>query len=1104
MIRLPRRFLPLLWSVLLAAPALASGITVLEGSPDGVRVAIDRSAETADVRVVVELQAPRAAVANRAADLEGDLQRIHARLSPVAAVQSSAAPRPRVRHVFSHVLHGASATVHRDAVAALRALPYVRRVYRDVPYQAMGAEPFDGVAAVRAPQVWESFAVRGSGIVVAVLDSGIDYNHEAFGGGFGEGHRVAGGYDFVDADLDPMDENGHGTHVAGILAGNGGGVTGVAPEVTLLAYRVLDERGKGWLSDTVAALDRALDPNQDGDTSDRVDVVNISLGGPGDANDPMAVAVDAATAAGVVVCVAAGNREGEATIGSPGAARTAITVGASHDDQWFAVFSSRGPIVQTADMKPDVMAPGVAIQSAKLGGGVEIMQGTSMAAPHVAGAAALLKLIHPHWTPADIKAALVSTGDAGTISRTYGGSMIGGGRIDAVAAANAEVLVAPPAQLSFGVAGTTAYSRTLPLRLVNRGQRRQSLTVSVVKTMFRQRGELTVTPSSFDLEPGQTIELSVQLSLEPVDAGIAEVPGGILRFTGTSEFGVPWGVIQGAAVTVRYAAEKEFSAWPLRDGRLMQWQPGVPAAKFEGDPVNQTAGMLLGAGTYDFLGVDGDGNLFVAEQRRVEGAALVAVEAADVKHAITPAGVDDLGRPLEPQDGFCGDHLTLFLPGSTPGALSYLDVVGKFAGVRASDISSRFTFAWSRGCVDRSRRTSHAIVFEPLVGVDKPVSLTNLPSDWRSKSVRIFLPTDRTESYANLSFRLRAENDWARRWGSLPWFAVERVPVDLGRGTAEEVVTLFVARGSWPLLNYEPTVEAIVRRPGEPFTASYFGSFLTVGEDGEAALAPMYGGDDRTFAPVEPELHLGDGPVRPLRTVVPRGYREGMFTLESKWLGTLNEHRYRASEVSPARLFGPDGNEIAPAVTDFVWTHFPRSSLQAGPHRVLIVNDRYETAGMRGRATATMTFDTRNADITDPEISTLRVMNGKGETRSKISAGDAVQVAFSLADYEVHIYEAGRYDPVRIDATRLSVRPHGSSAWIAAPVRVTGGAMQPVEGKLERRLPLGIEFRADLQLAAGAYDLRIEAEDRTGNRTELVFEPAFAVVQTERRRTVRH
>ena len=1097
MIRRRRPFLALLSFVLVSSSALASGITVLEGSPEGVRVAIDRGPDAADVRVVVELQA------SRAAEFERDLQRIHARLRPATDVQSSAEPLPRVRHVFRHVLQGASATVHPDAVNALRALPYVSRVHRDVPYEAMAGEPYDGVAAVGAPQVWESFKVRGGGIVVAVLDSGIDYNHEAFGVGFGEGHRVAGGYDFVDADPDPMDENGHGTHVAGILAGNGGGVTGVAPEVTLLAYRVLDERGKGWLSDTVAALDRALDPNQDGDTSDRVDVVNLSLGGPGDAGDPMAVAVDAATAAGVVVCVAAGNREGEASIGSPGAARTAITVGASHDDEWFAWFSSRGPIVQTAEMKPDVMAPGVAIQSAKLGGGVETMQGTSMATPHVAGAAALLKLIRPDWTPADIKAALVGTGDAGTIRQTYGGSMIGGGRIDAVAAANAEVLAAP-VQLSFGVAGTTAYSRTLPLRLVNRGERRQSLTVSVVKQMFRQRGEITVTPSSFDLEPGQSFELSVQLSLEPVDAGIAEVPGGFLRFSGTSAFNVPWGVIQGAAVTVRYAAEKTFTVWPLRDGRLMQWQPGVPAAKFEGDPVNQTAGTLLGAGTYDFLGIDEDGNLFVAEQRRVEGAALVAVEAAEVKHAITPAGVDDLGRPLEPQDGFCGDHLTLFLPGSAPGALSYLDVFGKFAGVRASDISSRFTFAWSRGCVDKSRRASHAIVFEPLVGVDKSVSLTNLPSDWRSKSVRLFLPPDRTESYANLSFRLRAENDWARRWGSLPWFAVERVPVDLGSGTAEEVVTLFVSRGSWPLLNYEPTVEAIVKRPQEPFTASYFGSFLTIAQDGKTALAPMYGGDDRTFAPVEPELHLGDGPVRPLRTVVPRGYREGMFTLESKWLGTLNEHRYHASEVSPARLFGPDGTEIAPAVTDFIWTHFPRASLQAGPHRVLIVNDRYETAGMRGRATATMTFDTRNADITDPEISTLRVMNGKGETRSKISAGDTVQIAFSLADYEVHIYETGRYDPVRVDATRLSVRPHGSSAWTAAPVRVTGGAMQAVEGELERRLPLGIEFRADLQLAPGAYDLRIEAEDRTGNRTELVLEPAFAVVQTERRRTVRH
>jgi hypothetical protein len=164
---------------------------------------------------------------------------------------------------------------------------------------------------------------------------------------------------------------------------------------------------------------------------------------------------------------------------------------------------------------------------------------------------------------------------------------------------------------------------------------------------------------------------------------------------------------------------------------------------------------------------------------------------------------------------------------------------------------------------------------------------------------------------------------------------------------------------------------------------------------------------------------------------------------------------------------------------------------------------------MQGRATATATFDTRKEDITDPEITTFRVLNGKGETRSRIAAGDTVQIVFSLADYELACgipacnNQTGRYDPVRIEATKLSVRPHDSATWNLMSTHVTGGVMETVTGKLSQLLPGGIEFHSEMKLPAGYYDVRVQGEDRNGNQTELTIEPAF-LVESVRSRAVAH
>lgn len=244
--------------------------------------------------------------------------------------------------------------------------------------------------------------------------------------------KVVGGYNFLDYSNDFMDDNGHGTHVSGIVAGNGA-LKGVAPGANIIAYKVLDAYAQSTYDLILSAIDAAVATRLDSDPTNDIAVMNMSLGadcggtyddncGP---NDVISRAVDEATANGIVSVIAAGNSgPGIATIGSPGTARTAITVGAVDKSKKIAGFSSRGPVSIPGELvlKPDIVAPGVNICSAELFGTFfpdqkcidndhVSLSGTSMAAPHVTGIVALIKQLHPDWTPDQIKTVIKNNAD---------------------------------------------------------------------------------------------------------------------------------------------------------------------------------------------------------------------------------------------------------------------------------------------------------------------------------------------------------------------------------------------------------------------------------------------------------------------------------------------------------------------------------------------------------------------------------------------------------------------------------------------------------------------------------------------------------------------
>ncbi|MCP3805219.1 S8 family serine peptidase [Allokutzneria sp. A3M-2-11 16] len=305
------------------------------------------------------------------------------------------------------------------------------RVWLDAPVRAALDR---STVQVGAPAAWRA-GHTGKGVTIAVLDTGVDATHPAL-------PRVVAAKDFTGSGTD--DRQGHGTHVASIAAR-------VAPDAVLLNGKVLDDGGGGSESAIIAGMEWAVGQG--------AKVVNMSLGGPAtDGKDPMSLAVNRLTErTGALFVAATGNLGQAEAVMSPAVADTALAVGAVDSNDALAGFSNRGPRAGDDGLKPDITAPGVGIVAAKarnstpeepVGDRHARMSGTSMAAPHVAGAAAILAAQHPDWRADRLKAALMGTARP---NPALGVHDQGAGRLD-IARASAQTVHAMPASIHNGIA----------------------------------------------------------------------------------------------------------------------------------------------------------------------------------------------------------------------------------------------------------------------------------------------------------------------------------------------------------------------------------------------------------------------------------------------------------------------------------------------------------------------------------------------------------------------------------------------------------------------------------------------------------------------------
>ena len=571
----------------------------------------------------------------------------------IAAEQDALAKRletdgVRVTRRHSRLINALRVRIAPGKRAALAKRAGVKRVERLRVYTPLTAK---SVPAVGAKTAWgtRTTGFDGAGMRIAVIDSGLDYTHAMFGGaGTKEAYQTndaskvedgtfptdkVGGWDFAGKDYsgeddvplpdgDPLDRSGygHGTHVAGIVGGVG--VTkqgqpydgdyyagldysgfllkpGVAPKAKLFALKIFGDNALGTTNLVLDALEWCADPNGDNDFSDRMDVANLSLGstlGLEEKHEAEAEVYTHLTQLGCLIVSGAGNSNNNNfyLAAAPGAERSVLSVGSAKRDgeiYRMAAHSARGPSSPHSLLKPEITAPGELIQSARMGTGTggAWFSGSSMAVPHVAGAAALAMQAHPEWSATEIKALLLNTAKPmqHKDGSPYPESLAGAGFLDVDQAVTISVTAMADdsdglTTLSLGaLALAKPWEETRQIRVTNHGNEAAQFALSVeetvtetgfgielpVKQVTVAAQSQAIVPVRFHADPAQFDRTGDPLTPAKLNdrarSWVYEVSGKIVLSNDAGKLRVPYHALVRAAATHKTAVSRV--SLPARD-----------------------------------------------------------------------------------------------------------------------------------------------------------------------------------------------------------------------------------------------------------------------------------------------------------------------------------------------------------------------------------------------------------------------------------------------------------------------------------------------------------------------------------------------------------
>ncbi|MCF6270669.1 MAG: S8 family serine peptidase [Melioribacteraceae bacterium] len=964
----------------------------------------------------------------------------------------------KINKEFYKLFFGVSATVRRGNLNRLNELKYVKKLHYN---REMKANLSESISLIKVDSVWSQFGVKGDSIVIAIIDTGIDYLHPALGGGFGPGFKVIGGYDFINNDDDPIDDNGHGTHVAGIVSADGDSIIGIAPKSSLIALKVLDRSGRGRGDDIIAAIEYCADPNGDGNTDDMVDIINLSLGSYyGNPDDPTSVAVDNASFLGITSSIAAGNGYSYKSIGSPGTAKSAITVGASDSEDKLAIFSSKGPVNKTYSIKPDVVAPGVDINSLKLGGGTVEYSGTSMAAPIVAGVCALLKSIHPNWGPEELKSALMTTSiDIGEEAMAQGA-----GRIDALKAAKVQTTIFP-SQLSFGIDNLEETNWVVADTLTISNHSDIMQTYSFQKDVDHSGINIEFYPTSISIDAGAEGEIIVELS---VDNSIVPFPDwaslsydGNILISGNENLHIPFAFVKAAKLIIVSDSPRPFGG--------IIGSNYVSPIYFSNDMYE--AEIILPPNTYDiFASIHGDEKIKILTKEEIEitDYKRVDLDFNNLEIKVIYDGVDELGNPLE----YPSKQFILFPPLTTP--LIGASYSFPYDTLYFSDISDRYKLSFSESSVDEVAAEKITIVHHTVLeGISDNLLLQNDPSTFIRREIEVRSRVDNAE--------LSIFNDGV-------------IGRNLFRTGGFQIYVREMDSSSW---RGEILLSSFKNDTYLPSVSFFAGTFSIQGFEGYSTpLILEWNGKLQPFSSFKPSADVlltnqdspivfGRNPLFSDALFLNNYWEDYNFITSFAFYGSNQEFFYNMENNSILKVFDKNNNLVQSDSN----TILKKEMLPEEYYRVEFTTSNYSLNGIEGELKLVSDFDLSAEDSTPPKITSLKFLNQTREIKDHFSIGDSILIYFSSADIEYNLldYSYSRiYNSINSSRTELSVRINGLEKW--KPVEVF---------TISEDSTIGFLYKADLtsyaNLDSASIDLQLQFIDMAGNKTNWKIAPAFTV-----------
>lgn len=887
----------------------------------------------------------------------------------------------QIEREFYKVFNGASLTVPKEMLNFFYSLDYVKEIHLNKKVKAYLHE---SIPLIHVDSLWEQYGLKGDSIIVGILDTGIDYLHPALGGGIGEGYKVIGGYDVINEDDDPMDDHGHGTHVAGIVSANSDSLQGVAPNSLLFGIKVLDNEGFGDESQIIAGIERALDPNNDGDYEDKIDIANMSLGEDyGNPDDALSTAVNNAVDLGVVFCIAAGNTAAYTSIGSPGTAEKAITVGSSDKFDELSLFSSKGPTSKTYAIKPDILAPGSDILSSVIGGEYQINSGTSMASPIVAGLCALLKQENKNWTPEMMKAALMTT----SIDLSVDVMSQGAGRVDALNAIRTKTFIMP-SSLSFGldIDTTDIWIKKDTLNIINNSEIIKDYKISVDGLI----PGITILPdvSNFNLGAKESRDIEIILTVDNqivpyLDDQKPAYDGNIYITSESDSLHLPWAFIKKSLLIIN---TDTLSGWYELFNKNNNYlsSPMIPQHQLE---------FLVSPGEYtlfvenfNFQSDAKEIRYIIRENIVIEGYKEISIEREEAIHEIDFNGVAENGIEIASMPNSATEFRIKYI--GENGSFGILNVFDNNRKFFVSDFNEFSIYSRQLQANDADKKI-RIVNHQPKVGLDNSYQFKNSADEFVAQDFNIFVnPNQDTNKVMLGSAQIYSWGESYLFGGAYPYLTVVdkfsgRLYIN-GDGDYENHIRTFL------ITDYISDPESwAFPSDGSWFITGYFKA-----KNDSLFVMPSMHSSPVVKGNIYKQIsggviNFGSGAIYNRL----RSYNtENKIEIYSDFFGQLNERRESDVYHSTYQIFDDNGSLIAADSLQ----NFTPLEVPTGKYKYVVDNNHFLIGNHKGSSRTISEFDLSEIYSFSPTVRSLQIINSSETVISNLKRGEKAKIIFAI------------------------------------------------------------------------------------------------------------